>query len=420
MRSHPRRAVLRRFLDEPGAVGDGDHGHIAACPQCGRRLEGLRAAAAVAGQALGGPVPGVDPLPALRQLRAGETRIVPPKPRPLDRLRDRAAMARRRSLRVGAVGAVVVVAMGTLVATGVAGNLVQIFQPESFTPVSVNLTSFTSLPDLSGFGSLKVLEKPTVTETASAASAAAISGLPELVAGNFPASVKDTTAYLVATQGSGSFTFHSATAAGTAGKLGKALPALPAGLDGATLTLTGGPAVVEFAGSQSLSGLAGLIPGGTGSLGSLKIAHGAAPAAGGPVATPAAGARTRSKLRSLLGGGAVSVPQVVVVEMKPPTLYSNGPSVSDFENALLSMPGVPASVASQIRSLGDRSSTMPIPIPTSLASSSAVSINGAPGLLVGDSTGIASAVMWQSHGLLYAVAGSLTDQQVVAIARSLH
>jgi hypothetical protein len=419
MRSHPRRAVLRRFLDEPDAVDDGERGHIAACPRCGRRLQGLRATAAVAGQALGGPVPAVDPIPALRLLRAGETRVVPPKPRALDRLRDRAAMARRRSLRVGAVGAVVVVAMGTLVATGVAGNLVQIFQPESFTPVSVNLTSFTSLPDLSGFGSMKVLEKPTITETAGAASAAAISGLPELVAGDFPASVKNTTAYLVATQGSGSFTFDSTTAAGTAGKLGKVLPALPAGLDGATLTLTGGPAVVELAGSQSLSGLAGLIPGGAGSLGSLKVAHSATPAAGGQLAAPAA-ARTGSKLRSLLGSGATSVPQVVVVEMKPPTLYSNGASVSDFENALLSMPGVPASVASQIRSLGDLSSTMPIPIPTSLASSSAVSINGAPGLLVGDSTGIASAVMWQSHGLLYAVAGSLTDQQVVAIARSLH
>ena len=84
------------------------------------------------------------------------------------------------------------------------------------------------------------------------------------------------------------------------------------------------------------------------------------------------------------------------------------------------MPGMPASLADQIRSLGDLSSTMPIPIPTSLASSHTADINGAPGLVIGDTTNIASGVIWQSHGLVYGVAGTLSDRQVVAVARSMH
>jgi hypothetical protein len=117
-----------------------------------------------------------------------------------------------------------------------------------------------------------------------------------------------------------------------------------------------------------------------------------------------------------LGG----IPQLVIVQMKAPVLYSDGPSVAQYEDVLLSMPGVPPSLASQIRALGDLSSTLPIPIPTSLASAHAADINGAPGLVIGDTTGIASGVVWQSKGLVYGVAGSLTDRQVVAIARSMH
>ena len=138
---------------------------------------------------------------------------------------------------------------------------------------------------------------------------------------------------------------------------------------------------------------------------------------GGSGAGPSGGKAGQGKgLLGSLGG----IPQLVIVQMRAPALYSDGPSVADYEKALLSMPGMPASLADQIRSLGDLSSTLPIPIPTSLASSHAADINGAPGLVIGDTTNIASGVIWQSHGLVYAVAGTMSDKQVVAIARSMH
>jgi hypothetical protein len=47
-----------------------------------------------------------------------------------------------------------------------------------------------------------------------------------------------------------------------------------------------------------------------------------------------------------------------------------------------------------------------------------VTVNGASGLLIGDSTGLGSAVIWQRNGVVYAIAGTLTSNEVLGIARS--
>jgi hypothetical protein len=397
---HPSKSVLRQILDEPGGVPEQDRIHATACATCRRRSEALAADAGVAAAALSGAVPAVgadvDPAPALRRLRSAETSVVPPRPTFVDRIRTRVQLARRRSLRVGAVLAVVVVSMGTLVATGGASDIIKIFQPESFVAVPIDVTSLGSLPDLSGYGSVRVLQLPRATGASSLAEAASSSGLHLLATGKFPSGVKGDPAFHVFSAGSASFTFSTAAASASANKLGQALPALPANLDGSSLTLSGGPVVIETVGSQSL-----------GSFGTPSTSSGGS------------GAAPNGAHHGLLGDIG-TIPQLVIVQMKAPVLYSNGPTVAQYENALLSMPGVPPSLASQIKALGDLSSTLPIPIPTSLASAHAADINGAPGLVIGDTTGIASGVVWQSHGLVYGVAGSLTDRQVVAIARSMH
>ncbi|HKN48598.1 MAG TPA: hypothetical protein VJ010_00025 [Actinomycetota bacterium] len=399
MNRHPSRSVLRQILDEPGAVPEPDRIHAASCATCLRHSEAMAADAGVAVAALTGAVSAVDaavdPAPALRRLRSAETGAVPARPTLVDRLRTRMQLARRRSLRVGAIAAVVVASMGTLVATGVASNVIQIFQPENFVAVPIDITSLGTLPDLTGYGSVRVLQPPRATAASSLADAASSSGLHLLAAGKLPSGVKGDPAFHVLSAGSASFTFSTAAASASAGKLGKALPALPANLDGSSLTLSGGPVVIETVGTQH-------------NLGPFSP-----PSSGGSGTAP-------DEAHHGLLGGLGGIPQLVIVQMKAPVLYSDGPTVAQYEDALLSMPGVPPSLASQIRALGDLSSTLPIPIPTSLASAHSADINGSPGLVIGDTTGIASGVVWQSHGLVYGVAGSLTDRQVVAIARSMH
>ena len=91
-----------------------------------------------------------------------------------------------------------------------------------------------------------------------------------------------------------------------------------------------------------------------------------------------------------------------------------------LEDYLLSVPGIPADVASEIRAIGNPDETIPVPIPVDLASGSSVSINGAPGLLIGDSTGLGSALVWQHNGVVDAIAGTLTANEVRSAARSTH
>jgi hypothetical protein len=395
MKRHPSQSVLRQILDEPGAVPDPERTHAASCASCRRHSEAMAADAAVAAAALIGANEAVDPVPALRRLRSAETGVVPPKPTLAGRLRTRVQLAGRRTLRAGAILTVVVASMGALVATGVASDIIKIFQPESFVAVPIDITSLGTMPDLSGYGSVRVLQSPQANTASSLAGAAQGSGLHLLTLGKLPSEIKGEPAFHVLSAGSASFTFSKAAASASAGKLGKPLPALPANLDGSSLTLNGGPVVIETVGSQS-------------SLGPFSV-----PKSG------VNGTATDGAHHGLLGGLG-GIPQLVIVQMKAPVLYSDGPSVAQYEDALLSMPGVPPSLASQVRALGDLSSTLPIPIPTSLASAHAADINGAPGLVIGDTTGIASGVVWQSHGLVYGVAGSLTDRQVVDIARSMH
>jgi hypothetical protein len=75
-------------------------------------------------------------------------------------------------------------------------------------------------------------------------------------------------------------------------------------------------------------------------------------------------------------------------------------------------------VAAQIRAFKNPATTLPVPIPSGLASSSPVQVQGVQGLLV--DAGIVSGVVWQKDGVIYAVVGQITPDQVVAIANSLH
>jgi hypothetical protein len=108
----------------------------------------------------------------------------------------------------------------------------------------------------------------------------------------------------------------------------------------------------------------------------------------------------------------------IVVETRTPTVTSTGVTVRQLEDYLLSVPGIPPGVASEIRALGDPTQTIPVPIPVDVASGTPVTINGASGLLIGDSTGLGSAVIWQHNGVVYAIAGTVTSDEALAIARS--
>jgi hypothetical protein len=174
-----------------------------------------------------------------------------------------------------------------------------------------------------------------------------------------PDNVPHQARYEVISRGSADFTFNAARAkrSGTA-------PAMPAQVDGTTLQLTVGPAVVATFGDQR-------------ALHAYERKH---VKGYGPSASPSG-----------------AMPPALVVAQR----------------------GVPARVAAQIKAISDPASTLPLPIPVNRANADSVRVQGVDGLAIGDNTGVGSGVVWQKDGIVYAVAGSLPMTQILDIANSL-
>ena len=59
------------------------------------------------------------------------------------------------------------------------------------------------------------------------------------------------------------------------------------------------------------------------------------------------------------------------------------------------------------------------PVIAGLMTSQTIAIDGVQGVVTGDSTGLGSAVIWEKNGVVYAVGGLLSQNEVLDIARSL-
>jgi hypothetical protein len=297
-----------------------------------------------------------------------------------DRRIGRQAAPRPRRSRAGRVVAGIAVAgaaSAVLVVSGGAQDFLSLFQPSQFAAVPVTNADIRSLAGLTSYGTVRGATSPlSIEPEADAAAAAQAAGLPVPVV-TAPAGTTSAPRYAEIGGTMVSFTFNAALAQAAAARAGGHLPALPAGLDGSTLTVSIAPAIV--------------------------IAYGLDPSSVYSGATlPTSGSA------------------FVVIASRTPTVSSTGVTVETLENYLLSVPGIPAGVVSELRAIGDPAQTVPVPIPIDLASASVTNINGARGLLIGDSTGLGTVVLWQHNHVVYAVAGTISSDAALAIARSAH
>ncbi|CAN5898787.1 hypothetical protein BH23ACT12_BH23ACT12_14890 [soil metagenome] len=385
---HLTEGTLRRMLDQPQSFPEADRAHLESCERC------RTTAAAVVGDAgkaavlmEGAGKVAADSEAALHQIRSRGLSPLAASTSGSDwrwsRLRSRRAM--RPALYTAMVGL-----MGLmLVGTGVAGNLIKIFEPDKVVGVPVDMESLNSLPDLRSYGAIAVVQEPEDAPAASLEEAASRTGL-NLLKADLPSGLGAERIHTMST-GRASFTFDAAKAASTPG--GSDLT-LPPALNGSSLFLEAGPMVVQiFGGPEDLPD-------------DKAAVRQAAKAATEPAQTDFAGLFA-------------SLPDLVIVQMKAPVLSSDGPSVADYRDALLTLPNLSPGLKAQIEGIGDPSSTLPLPVPIDMATSKEVDVNGVTGLAIGDNTGVGSAVVWQTGGVVRAVAGPLTEEQVLAIARSM-
>lgn len=366
--AHLAEGTLRRMVDDPDARAASDARHLEDCADCKARFDTIAGDASAVATLLSVSEPRLDVARAFQRVSAG------PAAQPRFGLRLPVFPPISRPLRLTFAAAVAAVA---LVAVALAANGGLFYQPSTVTPVPVTVADLESLNGLSAYGTITWTTQPNLQIVTSAAEAQSITGLKPPVVASLPKGVSSTVTYAAMPQAVAVFTFDSSKAAAAAAATGKPLPSLPAGMNGAKLTVTVGPAVAEI-------------------YGNLKSAA----ATGGDLTQ-------------------AGLPRLVVGRSAVPTASSTQVSVSQLENYLLSMPGVSPDLKAAIKAVGDPSTTLPIPVPVQFATSTKVQIHGVTGLALGDNTGLGSAVIWVQHGSVYAVIGTVKQTDAVDLANNL-
>ena len=299
------------------------------------------------------------------------------------------AMRRRvsaRWLQVLAAAAGVVLVASALTMSGVAESILKIFEPKSVVGVPVTQQDLSYLGQacagldlqqcMGTYGTFEWTTPPQPKEVQSLASASAAAGYSVQTPSSLPASVTGPTRYGVINRSSATFAFSAAATQQAATRQSRTAPPMPANIDGSHLYMTAGPAAFQVWGAG---------------------------AAGGP-----RGPESPS-----------TVPTLVVGQAKAPVVTSDGVTVDQLRTYLLQQPGVSPQLAAAIRAIGDPASTLPVPVPAELAVSHPVTVQGVPGLFIGDNTGIASAIIWQKDGMMFEVIGSFTERQALDVANSM-
>jgi hypothetical protein len=355
---HPTDGTLRRLLDEPAGVADADREHVAGCPLCLSGLAAAREDATLAGAALAADLT-VDVDAGWRRLSHAV---------PVDGSRRPAASGTHRwraALRSPVIAVIAVVALVTGASAAAAANWLQIFRTEQITPITITRADLVALPDLSAYGKVEVTEEPNVREVADAAAAERATGLSVPRVSGLPRGVTGEPAYQVGDRVSAVFTFSAEKAAQTATAAGEKLPAPPAGIDGSRFRLNAGPGL----------------------------------------------AAVWSEARG--------VPAMIVARAVAPTAYSSGIPFETARDYLLSLPGLPESVASQLRAFSGDGTTLPLPVNAEQLTSSAADVRGVPATVLTSRDGLLAGVVWVDGGVVNAVAGSLSADEVLSVARGL-
>jgi hypothetical protein len=361
---HPTDGTLRRLLDEPAGVADADREHVAGCPACRSALAAAQHDAAVAGAALAaaaGSTVEADVDTGWRRLsRAAEGRppVVAAAPAPARRWRA----ALRSPVVAAAVG---VVALLTGAGAAAAADWLPIFRTKQIAPVTVPSAELVKLPELSAFGEVEVTDEIDVREYADAAAAKEVTGLSVPLVSELPRGVTGQPGYHVASRISAVFTFSVEKTAQSVAAAGHTLPPPPPGLDGSQFRLVAGPGV----------------------------------------------AAAWSASRPL--------PALIVARAVAPTAYSSGIPFSTVRDYLLSLPVLPADVAAQLRSFSGDGTTLPLFVPVDELTSSAADVGGVPATVLSSRDGTIAAVVWVDGGIVTAVAGSLSADEVLSVARGL-
>lgn len=366
---HLSDGTLRRICDEPLALTAADQEHFEGCPQCKARFEDIASAARSTASLLAAQAFEPAATAAFASLRQRQRQDAARPAAWYQRWFDRIE-PRLQLMRAPAVAVVLAAALLTgVAATSLAIHLLEVFKPNKVVAVQVSPSDFAATAIALDYGQEKWLpSQPTPVVMSDPIAARTQSGLPVLVPATLPAGVTGEPTYAVVSQTTGSLTFDASRLRASAAIHQVKLNPMPSSIDGSTLIVTAGPALLEVWGVSPT--------------------------------------QTTQQL-----------PTLVIAQTKVPTVESTGATTKQLEDYVLSQSAVPADFKAQILAIQDPSTTLPIPIPKGFATTENVQVNGVQGVLIKAVLG--AGVVWIKNGVIYAVGGQLTPDQVLALARTL-
>ena len=264
-----------------------------------------------------------------------------------------------------AVAAAAVIAVGSTAAAA-AADWLPIFKPDKVTAVAVDLDvqDVDALPDLSAYGTLSLPQGGEPRDVADAAEAERLTGIDAPGVAALPRGVGGTPSYGVLEPTTAQFTFSAEKARAAAERTGRALPPMPAGVDGSTLEVRIGPGILATWGDGDL-------------------------------------------------------PELAVLRMAAPVVSSQGVSLPTLRDYLLAQPGIPDEVAAKLRELPDDGSVLPVPVPSEYATTETTTVDGVRATAVSLRDGSAAGLIWIKDGRLTAVFGLVDLDDLEDVARDL-
>lgn len=313
---------------------------------------------------LGGRPPEFDAAAALARFRARADR-------------ERAAVRPRwMAPALAAAAAVLVLAAAGM--TGVADTVIRIFEPQQVATVQVDPSQLRGVPDPSEYGTLTWISRPSWHRVADGRAAEAEAGFTPLAPTWLPPDLAarrtlvNPWQFAVMPEAKATFRFDEDKARAAAAKVNATLPPMPASIARTTLTMTGGPVILQ----QYDADITGSTSTGT-------------------------------------------LPPIVIAQTKAPLVTSDGATVEELRDYALAQPGIPPSVAAQIRAIGDPVRTLLLPVGVDLGSAKAVTVRGTTGYLFSDGTGIGTGLVWVEDGYVFAILASYGDAEVISLANGL-
>ena len=290
-----------------------------------------------------------------------------------------------------AAAAAILIALLVLPNAGVlASQFLALFSVQKFQPVSVNPQTFRNGvgEDLQSFGDVNIqsnnlnsISHPTQAQVEQDLNFKLL--LPD----HLPPGVGRAIQFTLVDSSDGTFTFNAAKARAYLAQTGQSSVSIPSQLDGATFTITLAPGVIINYGNQCQQ-----------------------------QSQSVTGSSPRIAALGCSGGK-----PFYIGEIPSPVIRATGKaSLEDLSNFVLSLPKLNPTVRVLLQDVDLNSGVVPLPIPPQVQAQQ-VTTHGVQGVLMTDPSLSLGAIIWQTHGIIYMVAGATSDStQLLNSANSLH